>query len=107
MFLCLLRFAPVLFLFYSNPEDRNKHCSQNSGRQREDISVVRQCEKEKDAEGNRIYNASLRSQQKPINDIANAFHGGGHRLACGVKGLTKETIEQLLTALLARIKGIQ
>ena len=64
-------------------------------------------EKEKDAEGNRIYNASLRSQQKPINDIANAFHGGGHRLACGVKGLTKETIEQLLTALLARIKGIQ
>ena len=64
-------------------------------------------EKEKNEQGERIYNASLRSRRCAINDIANAFHGGGHRLACGVKGLTTLTIEQLLNALLARIKGIQ
>lgn len=59
-------------------------------------------EKEKDAQGNRIYNGSLRSKNKTINDIANKYHGGGHRFACGVKGLTQETIQTLLQDLSQR-----
>ncbi len=59
-------------------------------------------EKEKDAQGNRIYNGSLRSKNKTINDIANKYHGGGHRFACGVKGLSEETIQLLLRDLSQR-----
>ena len=61
-------------------------------------------EKEKNADGTRIYNGSLRSKNKTINDIANKYQGGGHRFACGVKGLTRETIRNLLSDLCARIK---
>ncbi|MEF9967494.1 MAG: bifunctional oligoribonuclease/PAP phosphatase NrnA [Longicatena sp.] len=61
-------------------------------------------EKEKDEQGQRIYNGSLRSKNKTINDIANMYHGGGHRYACGVKGLREEDIQALLSKLLARIK---
>ena len=60
-------------------------------------------EKERDADGNAIYNGSLRSRQKTINDIANTYHGGGHRFACGVKGLKKDDINRLLQDLLKRI----
>ncbi len=60
-------------------------------------------EKEKDENGNAIFNGSLRSKKEAINDIANKYHGGGHKLACGVKGLTEDTIQQLLTDLVLRI----
>lgn len=60
-------------------------------------------EKEKDKDGNRIYNGSLRSKNRTINDIANRFHGGGHRFACGVKGLKRNDIDQLLQELLKRV----
>lgn len=61
-------------------------------------------EKERDENGNRLYNGSLRSKNKTINDIANKYRGGGHRFACGVKGLTKDTITELLSDLCARVK---
>lgn len=61
-------------------------------------------EKEKDAHGNRVYNGSLRSKNRIINDIANRYHGGGHRFACGVKGLQTQDIQALLQDLLERVK---
>ena len=51
-----------------------------------------------------LYQGSLRSKQTAINDIANAFNGGGHKLACGVKRLSPAMIEALLQQLLRRIK---
>lgn len=51
-----------------------------------------------------LYNGSLRSRDKMINDIANVFKGGGHRYACGVKNLHEEDIERLLAMLLERVK---
>ncbi|CAM2786721.1 DHH family phosphoesterase [Erysipelothrix tonsillarum] len=45
------------------------------------------------------FKASLRSQNNTINTIAQRYNGGGHRLACGIKGLTKETLETLITEL--------
>lgn len=60
-------------------------------------------EKEKNAQGESIFNGSLRSKMIPINDIANRFDGGGHRLACGVKNLTREDITRLLEELMKRI----
>ena len=32
------------------------------------------------------------------------YHGGGHRYACGVKDLTLEDIDSLVTSLLNRVK---
>lgn len=45
------------------------------------------------------YSGSLRSRFIPINEVANQFHGGGHRNACGVKKLTLDVIAQLVEAL--------
>ena len=53
-------------------------------------------------EGHR-YNGSLRSRKVRVNDIAADFNGGGHELASGVKGLSKEDIERLLARLSNRI----
>lgn len=50
-----------------------------------------------------LYDGSLRSRHVQINDVAERFHGGGHRNACGVKGLNSEELEQLLDALFAKI----
>ncbi|MGL5977842.1 MAG: DHH family phosphoesterase [Erysipelotrichaceae bacterium] len=50
-------------------------------------------------DGNIHYNGSLRSLRTPINTIANNYHGGGHRLACGVKQLRREDIAALLADL--------
>lgn len=50
-----------------------------------------------------IYNGSLRSRHTAINDIANRYHGGGHKLACGVKNLTRSDIASLLHELSQRI----
>lgn len=58
---------------------------------------------EQDEQGRCLYNGSLRSRNKMINDIANEFKGGGHRFACGVKNLHDEDIERLLAMLLQRV----
>lgn len=59
---------------------------------------------DQDGKGNLIYNGSLRSKQKPITDIAGKYHGGGHRLACGVKNLRDKDIKDLLQDLLQNIQ---
>lgn len=46
------------------------------------------------------YNGSLRSLRTVINTIANNYQGGGHKLACGVKKLTADDIQQLLKDLM-------
>lgn len=43
-----------------------------------------------------IYDGSLRSKTITINELARKYHGGGHKQASGVKGLTKEEVSQLL-----------
>ncbi len=43
-----------------------------------------------------VYHGSLRSKRIPIHEVANTFGGGGHKHACGVKNLNKETIDQLI-----------
>ncbi|MEG0528080.1 MAG: bifunctional oligoribonuclease/PAP phosphatase NrnA [Longicatena sp.] len=61
-------------------------------------------EKERNEQGECVYNGSLRSKNKTINDIANRYHGGGHRFACGVKGLLEADIKQLLIDLSECVK---
>ncbi|MEG0290630.1 MAG: bifunctional oligoribonuclease/PAP phosphatase NrnA [Erysipelotrichaceae bacterium] len=56
-----------------------------------------------DENGEILFNGSLRSARYPIDPIANKYHGGGHKLACGVKSLHAPEIESLLTELVARI----
>lgn len=50
-----------------------------------------------------IYEGSLRSKNATINDIANKYHGGGHKNACGVKNLTLYEVHALLKELQERI----
>ncbi|MEG0315083.1 MAG: bifunctional oligoribonuclease/PAP phosphatase NrnA [Erysipelotrichaceae bacterium] len=52
-----------------------------------------------------IYNGSLRSANLAINEIANKYEGGGHKLASGVKNLTKEKIDKLIEDLESKIKN--
>ena len=42
------------------------------------------------------YEGSLRSKTVTINDIASAYGGGGHKNACGIKGLSLQQVHQLL-----------
>lgn len=51
-----------------------------------------------------IYNGSIRSKHFTVNDIASNYHGGGHKLASGVKGLNTQDIQSLLQDLNNRIK---
>jgi nanoRNase/pAp phosphatase (c-di-AMP/oligoRNAs hydrolase) len=46
-----------------------------------------------------LYRSSIRSKFIPIVDIANKYGGGGHKFACGVKGLTLEKLESLIADL--------
>lgn len=62
-------------------------------------------EKEKDEQGKPIFNGSLRSKYTKISDIAQKYHGGGHRLACGVKKLYLTDIEQLVQELSERVRN--
>lgn len=55
-------------------------------------------------QGEMIYNGSLRSKNIEINDIAMVYHGGGHRYACGVKGLKNNEIQSLLQEISKRVK---
>jgi nanoRNase/pAp phosphatase (c-di-AMP/oligoRNAs hydrolase) len=50
------------------------------------------------------YNGSLRSRRVIVNDIANKYGGGGHKLAAAVKKLDDVAIEHLLEDLRQRIK---
>ncbi len=55
---------------------------------------------------NDLYGASIRSQKKyQINEIAMKYHGGGHKNASGVKGLTKDAAYCLLNDLIECAKG--
>lgn len=47
-------------------------------------------------EGQGTYTGSLRSKEIDLNSIANQYHGGGHKNACGVKRVSKEDIKELL-----------
>lgn len=50
-----------------------------------------------------IYNGSLRSRFKKVNDIAGRYGGGGHVLAAAVKHLTRGEIDSCLEELRERI----
>lgn len=50
------------------------------------------------------YSSSLRSKNVTINTICNQFGGGGHRLACGIRGLSDEDIIELKDILITAIK---
>lgn len=54
-------------------------------------------------EGNFI--GSLRSQNVTVNEIANRFNGGGHRLASGINDITFEQVQSLKEALKTAIKN--
>ncbi len=43
-----------------------------------------------------IFNGSLRSKQKTINEIAMKYGGGGHALACGIKNLTLDQLNNCI-----------
>lgn len=61
-------------------------------------------EKEKDEHGEPVFNGSLRARAHMINDIASHYQGGGHRFACGVKGLKRTDIDRLLKEMLERVQ---
>lgn len=46
-----------------------------------------------------IFDASLRSNEVAINDIATEFGGGGHKFACGIKNLDKQSLLDLIKKL--------
>lgn len=51
------------------------------------------------------YEGSIRSREYTINDIAQQFGGGGHRLASGVSKLTKENVSEIIEILAKRSIG--
>lgn len=51
-----------------------------------------------------LYQGSLRSRYVGINDVANDFHGGGHKYAAGVKLTDMEEVMRCVDALRQRIK---
>lgn len=42
------------------------------------------------------YRGSIRSRNITINNIAQKYNGGGHRLASGVRGLTEEKLKEII-----------
>lgn len=58
---------------------------------------------EKEEDGQQLFDGSLRSKTVTINDIAEQFHGGGHKNASGVKNLTEEDVATLLNCIHSRI----
>ena len=50
-----------------------------------------------------FYEGSLRSKTVTINDIAAAYGGGGHKNACGIKGLSLQQVHQLLDDIKERL----
>lgn len=53
------------------------------------------------------YIGSLRSQEVTINNICEKYHGGGHRLACGVNYLTQDQLPMIKEDLLQAIIDYQ
>ena len=51
-----------------------------------------------------LYRCSIRSKFDSVVEIANKYGGGGHRLACGVKGLDKENLNALISDLKKLLK---
>ena len=49
------------------------------------------------------YEASLRSKTVTINDIASSFGGGGHKNACGIKGMSESQMKNCIQALRERL----
>ena len=43
-----------------------------------------------------LYRGSIRSKGKSVVEIATKYGGGGHKLACGVRGLTLEQVNALI-----------
>lgn len=60
-------------------------------------ALFTQTEKNKDE-----YKGSLRSKEIDLISIANDYHGGGHKNACGVKGLTEKKIQELLLKIVSK-----
>ena len=58
----------------------------------EEFKIVLSASEEKDG----VYRCSIRSKDKSIVEVATKYGGGGHRFACGVKGLTREQINALI-----------
>lgn len=54
-------------------------------------------------DGTTYYVGSLRSKNTQITEIARRYNGGGHRYACGVRGLTIEDIKALISELVNKI----
>lgn len=52
-----------------------------------------------------IYDGSLRAKKIVINDIATTYRGGGHPQAAGVKHLTKDDIQSLLSSIKNKLKN--
>lgn len=51
---------------------------------------------ERDADGMMLYDGSLRSKAIAVNEIAAVYGGGGHRNAAGVKGLSREEMDDVI-----------
>ena len=51
---------------------------------------------ERDADGMKVYDGSLRSKEIAVNEIAAVYGGGGHRNAAGVKGISREEMEDVI-----------
>ena len=46
-----------------------------------------------------LYRCSIRSKEANVAEVATKFGGGGHKLACGVKGINKTQLEALISDL--------
>lgn len=55
--------------------------------------------------GEELYDASLRSKEVAINDIAEKYGGGGHKNASGIKNLTLENIQKIISEINERISA--
>ena len=46
-----------------------------------------------------LYRCSIRSKYTSIVEVANKYGGGGHKFAAGVKGLTRDKLDNLINDL--------
>ncbi len=54
---------------------------------------------EEKIDNNIIYSGSIRSKRIEINKIAEQFGGGGHKHACGIKGISEEQLIEMIELL--------
>ena len=55
--------------------------------------------------GKHTFDGSLRSRRVAVNDLAEEYHGGGHKNAAGVKELTADQIKELMTEIDQRVQA--